>query len=78
VSAHRRLTDDQIDYVKRVTAIKRRIVERLKRLPTNAQLAESLDCSQRLIERVSCGGYTVVSRGSFAEQSISIESTGSE
>jgi hypothetical protein len=63
VSAPRRLTVEQIVYVKRVAAIKRRIVARLARMPTAAQLAEELHISQRSIERISNDGYAVSSTG---------------
>jgi hypothetical protein len=58
MSAPRRLSPEQIAYVKRVAAIKRRIRERL---PTTEQLANRLSVSPRLIDRVSCDGYSVSS-----------------
>jgi hypothetical protein len=63
VSAPRRLTVEQIVYVKRVAAIKRRIIAKLEQLPTAEELAERLKVSPRTIERVSSDGYPVSSTG---------------
>lgn len=63
MSAPRRLTDEQIAYVKRVTAMKRRIAARLKRLPTAEQLAEEFHVSSRAIERYASVGQTDSSTG---------------
>jgi hypothetical protein len=62
VSAHRRLTDQQIAYIKRIAAGRREAEKAVRAFPTNAALAEELHVSQRLIERVSSDGYSVVSR----------------
>lgn len=55
MSAHRRLTDEQIAYVQRITTQRRQAMEAVKQFPTNAQLAEELNCCQRVIEKYSCG-----------------------
>lgn len=47
------LTKDQITYIQRVADIRRRIVARLRKLPTNAKLAEDFHCSQRVVDRYS-------------------------
>ena len=47
-----RLTDEQIEYARRVANIRRRIVARLKKLPTNEKLAEELGCSERYIDSI--------------------------
>jgi hypothetical protein len=74
MSAPRKLTDDQIDYVRRVSAIKRRIVARLRKLPTNAAMAEAMDCSQRLIERlVSDGAPDSSTRNHRSDRRIDID-----
>lgn len=57
MSAPRRLTPDEIDYVKRIAGTKRRIRERLGKLPTTEQLAERLNVSPRTIERIACDDY---------------------
>lgn len=57
MSAPRKLTADEIAYVKRIASIKRRIRERLGRLPTTEKLAESLKVSPRCIERVASDEY---------------------
>ena len=66
MSARPRLTDEQIAYARRVADIKRRIVQRLKRLPTNAALAEKLGCNQRYLEQIIAGEARIVSRGTPA------------
>lgn len=47
------LTKDQITYIQRVADIRRRIVARLRKLPTNAKLAEDFHCSQRVVDKYS-------------------------
>lgn len=48
-----KLTADQKTYVKRVAAIRRRLLRRLRKLPTNAKLAIKFGCSSRVIDRCS-------------------------
>lgn len=61
MSAHRRLSDEQIDYVKRVTAQRRQAMEVVKQFPTNAQLAAELKCSERVIDKYSTCAEAVCS-----------------
>lgn len=58
-----KFTDAQIDYVRRVIAIKRRIAARLAKLPTNEQLAEEIGCTERYVERIAAQKVRVVPRG---------------
>ena len=53
MSARPVLTEKQIAYIRRVADIRRRIVARLRKLPTNAQMAEDFNCSQRVVDRYS-------------------------
>lgn len=56
MSAHPRLTNEQIAYARRIAEIKRRIVRRLKRFPTVEQMAELFDCDARYLEKIIAGG----------------------
>lgn len=51
MSARRKLTDDQIAYIRKVAGVRRRIIARLKKIPTNDQLAARFEVSPRLIDR---------------------------
>lgn len=68
MSAHRKLTDDDIAYVRRIAGIRRRIAARLKKLPTNDQIAAKLGVSTRLVDRYSTCAQTDGSRGTDSNQ----------
>ena len=53
MSARPVLTAEQIAYIRRVAGLRRRIAGRLRKLPTNAKMAEDFNCSQRVIDRYS-------------------------
>jgi DNA-directed RNA polymerase sigma subunit (sigma70/sigma32) len=58
-----KFTDEQVEYIKRVSAIKRRLAARLNKLPTNAEMAEKIGASERYVERIAAGHSRVVPRG---------------
>ena len=63
MSAPRRLNDQQVAFVKDIAARRRVAMAAVRAIPTNAELAEQLNVSKRLIERVSIGGYADSSTG---------------
>lgn len=50
-----RITDEQLAYARRVTAIKRRLILRIRKLPTVERLAEQIGCEARYLEKILSG-----------------------
>lgn len=63
MSGPRALTDEQLAHVVLVTTERREAYRIARAFPTNADLAEECNCSERLIERISTGYRYKVSCG---------------
>jgi hypothetical protein len=51
----RKLTSEQVEYVREIGRERRRIMALLANIPTQARLATELQCSKRLIEDIQSG-----------------------
>lgn len=70
MSAPLKLSDEQVQFVRAIVAKRRDAAKVLREYPTNAQLAEQLDCTERYIEKISNGHARVVPRETTVKPNI--------
>lgn len=69
MSARIKLTDEQIDFVRDIVARRRAVRVQLEKIPTLEDLAETLGCTKRYLEKVA-SNHARVPRETTATPSI--------
>lgn len=65
MSAQSRITDDQIAWARHIVNRRREVARQLKRMPTLDDLAETLGCNKRYLQKIISNKVRMVPRGTF-------------